>query len=142
MNGTRPSEGRIEWTTKSLNFSLPIMQSIKQLANSAESMGKLYQKDTVRDSGLLFDEIRGKFGVWSEEVEMATDYDPNFYCLPADEVLACKSPSVQLNTSYTHVHAYICKQYTKIIEDIKVITSEDHVFDDNDANELDEELNF
>ena len=35
-----------------------------------------------------------------------------------------ESHSELLNTSYTHVYAYVCKQHTKIIEDITVVTSE------------------
>ena len=79
MNGMHPSEARISWTTKSLNFSLPIMQSIKQLANSKESSTKQYQQDTKHNGRILFDHIRAKFGVWHEEVDIKCTYDPTSY---------------------------------------------------------------
>ena len=126
MNGTRPSEGRIAWTTKSLNFSLPVLQSIKELANATDPTEQTYQKDTVRNSGLLFDVLRSKFGVWREEVSMHVDFDANFYRLPMDDKYDCESPSEVLNTAYTQVHAFVRKQYTKIIDDYNVITSENN----------------
>ena len=107
MNSKHPSEARIEWTTKSLNFSLPIMQSLKQLANSTDLITKRYQKDTVKDSGLIYDALRAKFGVWDEEVTINCDYDPLFYNPDENAVEQSKSPSELLNTSYTHVHAYV-----------------------------------
>ena len=75
MNSSHPSEDRIAWTAKSLNFSLPIMQSIKQLANHHGPVAKEYQKDMQSNSCILFEFIREKFGLWSDEVDMDLNFD-------------------------------------------------------------------
>ena len=75
MNSTHPSESRIGWTAKSLNFSLPIMQSIKQLANHHGPVVKEYHKDTQSNSRILYDFIRGKFGLCRDEVDMNLDFN-------------------------------------------------------------------
>ena len=113
MNGKNPSENRIDWTTTSLNFSLPIMQSVRNLVNSFKESSKQYEKNTDTDSSLLYNEIRSKFGVWDEELEIAVDYDQLLFNPTAEVIEDCESPSAVLNTAYcksTHMFASSTRQ--------------------------------
>ena len=142
MNSKHPSENRNEWTTRSLNFSLPIMQSIKQLVNTTESAAKPYQKDTLSNSELLYTSIRSKFGVWEEEVEMECDFDPFFFESDLNTPLSHESPSVLLNDAYMHVHAFVHKQFQQITEDFDIITANLDNIEDEHETDNETELNL
>ena len=65
-----------------------------------------------------------------------------FYNPDENAVEQLESPSELLNTSYTHVHAYVRKQYTKIIDDINIITSENIDIDVIDQERFENEPDF
>ena len=135
MNGVHPSESKIGWTAKSLNFTLPMMHSIKLLANSDSSTVKEYQKDTQHDSCILFQFICQKFGVWDEEMDIHCDFDCFYYEPDRAANIVQLSPSTLLNTSYTEVHAFVARQFKQIIEDYNIISV-------NDENEYEDKENL
>ena len=117
MNGSHPSEEKIGWTTPTLNFTLPIFQSLKQMVILHGDGTKKYQKDTVSDSVLIFNFISGKFR--SSEAERAKKSKYNCYFWEQDKkvVISDSTPSLCLNEAFETSHAYVSRHFDRIVKD-------------------------
>ena len=117
MNGSHPSEERIGWTTPTLNFTLPIFQSLKQMVISRGDGTKKYQKDTVSDSELIFNFISGKFGFSEAERGKKSKYNCYFWEQDKKVVISGSTPSSRLNEAFETSHAYVSRHFDKFVKD-------------------------
>jgi hypothetical protein len=132
MNSKNPSEERISWTTPTLNFALPILQSLKQLVVSREK---------VADSNRIFDFIKGKFGTTRVEKKKKCDYNCFFWESDKSVDLEAESPSARLNEAFVNSNVYVSRHYQKIIHDVDKFMEDDNEESDNEESD-EEELNF
>ena len=142
MNRLHLSEERIEWTTLTLNFTLPIFQSLKQIVILYEDGTKKYQKDTVSDSELIFNFISGKFGFSEAERGKKSKYNCYFWEQDKKVLISGSSPSFNLNKAFVTSHAYVSRHFDKIVKDFDQILSENFDDDNDNENSSDEELDF
>ena len=131
MNSKNPS------TTPTLNFALPILQSLKQLVVSKEKGSKKYQKDTIADSDRIFNFIKGKFGTTRVEKKKKCDYNCFFWESDTSVDLIAESPSARLNEAFVNSNVYVSKHYQKIIQDVDKFMEDDN--EESDEEESDEE---
>jgi len=78
VNSNKPSEDRILWTATSLNFGLPILQSIRNMQISKKDNEKSYQRHTQQDSKVLSDFIVNKINFLPKHLSKKQVYNPYF----------------------------------------------------------------
>ena len=142
MNRSHPSEERIGWTTPTLNFTLPIFQSLKQMVISHRDSTKKYQKDTVSDSELIFNFISGKFGSSEAERAKKSKYMCYFWEQDRGVEISGSTPSSHLNEAFQTSHAYVSRHFDRIVKDFDQILGENFDDDSDNENPSDEELDF
>ena len=142
MNRLHLSEERIGWTTPTLNFTLPIFQSLKQMVISCGDGTKKYQKDTVSDGVLIFNFISGKFGSSEAESGKKSKYNCYFWEQDKKVVISGSTPSSCLNEAFETSHAYVSRHFDKIVKDFDQILGENFDDDSDNENPSDEELDF
>ena len=101
------------WTTPTLNFTLPIFQSLKQIVISRGDGTKKYQKDTVNDSVLIFNFISGKFGSSEAKSGKKSKYNCYFWEQDKKVVISDSTPSLHLNEAFETSHAYVSRYLWK-----------------------------
>ena len=135
MNSKHPSAERICWTTTSLNFSLPIQQSLHTLANSTEKAFKHYEEGTLADSQHLLAHIELKLSSILAESTKTRNFNSSFWNTDLDEnSLEC--PSVRMNEAFGNVTDYVRRHLSSIVHEFNNGDIIDVVADDSD-NDID-----
>ena len=117
MNRLHLSEERIGWTTPTLNFTLPIFQSLKQIVISCGDGTKKYKKDTVSESELIFNFISGKFGSSEAKRGKKSKYNCYFWEQDKEVAISGSTPSSHLNEVFETSHAYVSRHFDRIVKD-------------------------
>ena len=131
VNSNKPSEDRILWTATSLNFGLPILQSIRNMQISKKDNEKSYQRHTQQDSKVLSDFIVNKINFLPKHLSKKQVYNPYFWENDTRVLIVANSPSSRLNQHYTDANEYVEKHYNAIVEDFSLFA------DQNVENEVD-----
>lgn len=141
MNSDRPSENRIEWTISSLNFSLPIQQSIHNLVISKDYTPAKYQKHTHANSIVIQQFLAQHLPSLRTELRQSVDFDGTFWYsaanieLPASDI---EQPSVKLNAGFADVFSRVECYLHHIHNEFSLPEVDQDTDDDTDVEDADD----
>ena len=136
INGHRPSEDRIGWTSSTLNYALPVLHSIKNLQIKRKEKLYNYQKDTQKEADLFLQHINQKIMENSPDLRFSVDFDCYFWLDPEDRLPNIRQPSAKLNKSYTDSNEYVDRHYKTIVKQ-KPNNQEEKPEEDEEEDEYD-----
>ena len=133
MNSKNPSAEKIANTSTSLNFSLPVQESLRKLANSQEDSGKHYERNTLPDARLLRDFLDEKLGNLPLELRKTRKFDCFFWNATYPAAYHFQ-PSDKMNTAFANVPIFVSRHLEAIISDFEHFdTSDDNGSSDSDS---------
>ena len=142
INSAKPSEDRILWTTASLNFGLPILQSLDNLQISKNDHQQAYQKYTQQDSHILHEFLISKFEFVASNLKKIHAYEPHYWEEDISVDILSKSPSSRLNKHYTDANEFVERHYKAVVEDFAIFGDPEVEDDDEDTIEPFAESDF
>ena len=142
LNSTKPSEDRIMWTTSSLNFGLPILQSLKNLQISKKNHHQSYQKQTQQDSDILHKFLISKMNLVPSQLRKTHAYIPHFWEEDLMVDIISKSALSRLNKHYTEANEFVERHYRAVVEDFALFSDLVAEDEEEDTSEAFEEADF
>ena len=134
MNHGRPTRSKLLRTLPTLNYTLPLQQSLKDLVNHTQSSSKTPHAPTLADVDKIYDFLLQKLGSSDLNQFHQAPWSKSFFYSPNDQVPPIHNPVDLLNKAFRDVGAWV---HTYASEVITVVANEELVESDDDV-ELDQ----
>ena len=139
MNSVNPSEGRVELTTESLNFTLDIQKSLRDLRNRRKDSSPKWIRGTIEDVDRLHAEIVRKLGDPARRLPARRRFAATHWYNIDTEFTQTTSTSDRAESAFEAVAEWVLKNSKMLAEADGDITEEVGEADLEDDLEVEEE---